>query len=315
MRIVSYGTKNFSRQEIIRINVGGIAVSDTKLRHGAEQRLEFIEFRLFWGGRVNRSDITARFGVSVPQASNDISRYQELSPANIHYDTREKCYLPTETFSPAFFKPNAGLYLAQLEGLADHVIDAGDSWIAEVPETSVLPIPSRNVDPKMLKAFVGAVRRKRSVNVFYHSMNPKRPDAIWRRITPHAFGFDGLRWHIRGFCHLSGNFKDFVLSRCLGVADEGDPGAPPGDDTLWTSYFDVILIANPALAPAQQKTIQVDYGMVDGRTTISVRRAMLYYFNKRLRLDVAEHLDRPKETPVVVENREEFDRVLAEVTT
>lgn len=288
--------------------------ADTKLRHGAEQRLEFIEFRLFWEGRVNRSDITNRFGVSVPQASNDLSRYQELAPANIRYDTREKCYLPMGEFSPKFFKPSAGRYLAQLEGVAEHVVEASDTWIAEIPATSVLPIPSRNVDPELLKAFVSAVRRNRSLNVHYHSMNPNRPDAIWRRITPLAFGFDGLRWHVRGFCHVDNGFKDFILSRCLGVADEGAPGASANDDQAWNSLFDVILIANPKLAPAQQQTIQVDYGMIQGRTTVPVRRAMLYYFNKRLRLDVADLIDRPEETPVVVENNEEFKRALAEVT-
>jgi hypothetical protein len=45
-----------------------------------ETRLEFIEFRLFWEGVLNRADIIDYFGVSVPQASNDLSRYQELAP-------------------------------------------------------------------------------------------------------------------------------------------------------------------------------------------------------------------------------------------
>ena len=53
------------------------------LRWGVEQRLEFIEFRLFWEGGVNRSDITRYFGVSVPQASKDLSQYQAIAPDNI----------------------------------------------------------------------------------------------------------------------------------------------------------------------------------------------------------------------------------------
>jgi hypothetical protein len=40
---------------------------NTRLRWGTEQRLEFIEFRLFWEGGLNRSDITEQFGVSIPQ--------------------------------------------------------------------------------------------------------------------------------------------------------------------------------------------------------------------------------------------------------
>src|SRR5688572_15244984 len=35
---------------------------------GVERRLEFIEFRLFWEGGVNRADIVRAFDVSVPQA-------------------------------------------------------------------------------------------------------------------------------------------------------------------------------------------------------------------------------------------------------
>ena len=39
------------------------------LKWGVERRLEFIEFRLFWEGGVNRADLIEMFGVSVPQAS------------------------------------------------------------------------------------------------------------------------------------------------------------------------------------------------------------------------------------------------------
>jgi hypothetical protein len=68
-----------------------------------------------------------------------------------------------------------------------------------------------------------------------------------------------------------------------------------------------------ALTP-QQKTVQLDYGMQGGRTVLRVRRALLYYLNKRLRLDIAEKQDRPKETPVVVANRAEYDTALKEVS-
>ncbi|OIQ93607.1 hypothetical protein GALL_244550 [mine drainage metagenome] len=286
----------------------------TKLRKGAELRLEFIEFRLFWEGRVNRSDITSRFGVSVPLASNDLTRYQELAPANIQYDASEKCYVPAETFIPKFLKPNAGRYLSQLRAVADAVIDIDDTWMAELPATGTIPIPSRRVEPALLRALVRAVRRRRSLDLHYHSMSQERPESVWRRITPHAFGFDGLRWHVRAYCHIRQQFRDFLLSRCLGVGEEGEPGTDPSADYNWVTSFDVILTPNPLLSPAQQQTIGVDYGMTDGRIIVPVRRALLYYFNKRLRLDVAKHLDRPEETPVVIENREDYDNVLAEVT-
>jgi hypothetical protein len=50
------------------------------IKWGAEKRLEFIDFRLFWEGAINRVDIMDQFGVSVPQASKDLSLYQEKAP-------------------------------------------------------------------------------------------------------------------------------------------------------------------------------------------------------------------------------------------
>lgn len=41
----------------------------SELRWGVAQRLEFIEFRLFWESHVNRSDLMEQFGLSVNQAS------------------------------------------------------------------------------------------------------------------------------------------------------------------------------------------------------------------------------------------------------
>ncbi len=285
-----------------------------RLRWNAEQRLEFIEFRLFWEGRVNRSDITEMFGVSVPQASNDLAQYRELAPANIHYDASEKRYLPTPDFRPRYLKPNAERYLAQLKAISENVIALADTWITELPAVDVTPIPARRVEPHVLRQFLTAVRSKRSISIEYQSMNDLRPDPMWREITPHAFASDGLRWHLRAYCHIEHVFKDFIISRCLQIGQMGEPLSDPSEDTAWSTFFEVVLIANPKLSRAQQTTVQRDYGMQGGRCVLRVRRALLYYLNKRLRLDVAEQQDRPKETPVVVANRAEYDAALKEVS-
>lgn len=63
------------------------------LKWGVERRLEFIEFRLFWEGGVNRSDIIDTFDVSVPQASKDLTLYQERAPHNALYDKSARRYV------------------------------------------------------------------------------------------------------------------------------------------------------------------------------------------------------------------------------
>src|SRR3984957_8069001 len=89
--------------------------TDTKgIRWGSERRLEFIEFRLYWEGGVNRSDIVEEFGVSVPQASKDLTLYQEQAPGNIRYDRSEKRYFASESFQPKFIELDAAAYLERL---------------------------------------------------------------------------------------------------------------------------------------------------------------------------------------------------------
>jgi hypothetical protein len=54
-------------------------------------------------------------------------------------------------------------------------------------------------------------------------------------------------------------------------------------------------------------------GRERGQIAIAVRKPLLYYFNKRLPLDVAKAFDDAKENPVVVLNEKAFKDVLAEV--
>ena len=167
----------------------------TSLRWGVEQRLEFIEFHLFWEGGVNRADITSYFGVSVPQASKDLSQYQELAPKNIRYDRSEKRYFASDSFKPLFLKPDADRYLIQLRSIADGVLAPEESWLGQEPSFDTLPMPRRNVDPDILRSVLGTLRGRRALEIRYQSLSASRPKAIWRWITPHAFGYDGHRWH------------------------------------------------------------------------------------------------------------------------
>jgi len=294
----------------IRIDQGLDNDGLDRLPWGQRQRLEFIEFRLFWEGALNRSEITERFNVSVPQASTDLSTYRALAPLNVEYNASQKRYLVTPQFQPRLIAPNAERYLAQIRAISDGVMTLADSSIAGLPDVGIMPVPNRRIDPMTLRAFLKAVRSQRSINVEYQSMNDQRPDPMWREITPHAFGWDGFRWHARAFCHTLQIFKDFIISRCLKLGEFGDPQGRAEDDTDWNSVFDVVLIPNPRLSSAQKRTVELDYGMSEGRCLVPVRHALLYYFDKRLRLDVAEKQDRPKETPVVIENREQYDRLL-----
>ena len=209
---------------------------------------------------------------------------------------------------------NPDRYLAQLRAVRNGILDSSDTFIGHVPDFDILPIPRREMSPKILRQLIRAIRTQQSIQVEYQSMNDLRPEPIWRTISPHAIGSDGMRWHVRAFCHLQEKYKDFIISRCLGTGAFGERSPNAGEDLEWRDHFDVVLKPNEAFSEAQKRTIELDYGMVDGRCVVPVRLALLYYFNKRMRLDVAERTDEPKERPIVVDNREAYDKVLARLT-
>jgi predicted DNA-binding transcriptional regulator YafY len=281
------------------------------MRRGVIERLEFIEFRLFWEGRINRSDIIDRFKISTPQASKDLSLYEAEAPGNLIYDTSGKRYLAAPNFQAKFFQPDAANYLAQLRNVADHTVTTEETWLDVLPESEAMPIPHRRVSVQVLRSIIGAIRNRTSLDVRYQSMNEQRSGPMWRTISPHALGHDGLRWHVRAFCHLDKRFKDFLLSRCLESGNEHEAGVSAREDKYWNEFFSVVLIPNPKLSADQQAVISQDYCMEYGQIAIPVRKALLYYFRKRLRLDVAEAIDDDRETPVVVLNQKAFDDAVA----
>lgn len=270
----------------------------SELRWGVEQRLEFIEFRLFWEGNVNRSDVMEKFGLSVNQASSDLNRYIGLAPANMTYDKSLRTYVRDTGFTSIFNKLDAGSYLAQLRSLADGIMEINDTWIAELPSYDAAPIPARGVNPVILRSVVGAIRRSEAIEVKYQSLS--RPEPSWRWIAPHAIGFDGFRWHTRAFCQLDEVFKDFLLSRIISTRGVEASEISDAADEDWQEHVTLEIGPHPELSESQRKVISIDYGMRDGKTEIQVRRALLYYALKRLGLDTNAPARPPQEQQIVL---------------
>ncbi len=275
------------------------------LRWSVERRLEFIEFRLFWEGHVNRSDLMDTFGVSLNQASTDLNRYIGMAPDNMVYDKRARAYLRAPEFEPKFLEPDAGRYLAELRSVADRILDREDSWIANLPPYASAPTPVRGVDPVTLRLIIGAIRRSQAIEVKYQSLS--RPEPTWRWIAPHAIGFDGFRWHSRAFCLTDERFKDFLLSRILEIRGSRESTVSADDDRDWHTEVTLEIGPHPALSETQAKVIALDYGMRAGKAKIKVRRALLYYALRRLGLDTDPGARKPQDQQIVLLNREAID--------
>jgi len=275
------------------------------LKWGVERRLEFIEFRLFWEGGVNRSDIIDMFDVSVPQASKDLTHYQERAPHNAVYDKSAKRYVASPQFSPIFLKPEAEQYLNQLRSVAEGILDSSESWIAHFPPYGGPPVPARGVNTETLRTVIAAIRQKEVVEVKYQSLSSDDPR--WRWIAPHAIGFDGYRWHARAFCEVNGTFKDFLLSRILETRSLRPSEVSAEHDTDWNEFVTLEIGPHPDLSESQKRIIALDYGMRGGRAQIRVRKALRYYALRRLGLDTPAAARRPQDQQIVLLNERGVD--------
>jgi len=68
------------------------------VKYAVEQRLRFIDFLIDQYGHINRDALTDYFGISIPQASNDITAYLKMAPDNIRYSVSEKTYKKNPEF-------------------------------------------------------------------------------------------------------------------------------------------------------------------------------------------------------------------------
>jgi hypothetical protein len=282
-----------------------------KLRWSVEQRLEFIEFRLFWDGQINRSDLTKQFDISIPQASADLARYQAIASRNLTYDKRLKTYVAARDFKPVVSAPTARQYFSQLRSIADEVLPLDETSLGWIPPFEVVPLVPRHLDPRFLRAATEAIRKSLSIRVNYQSFS--RPQPAWRWLTPHALGFDGFRWHARAWCHEHSDFRDFVLARILAVGESKPHAIDRSADREWQTKVTLRIGPHPKMQPAQRRAIERDFDMTDGEVSIVSRVSLSYYLERRLGLDLKPNQVTPERQQIVLLNRPELERVRSDL--
>lgn len=278
-----------------------------RISWGQERRLEFIDFRLRWEGRLNRSDLTEFFGISVPQASLDIAKYLELAPGRAHYDKSSRVYVADGMFSPLFAGNEPERYLSELLARKMGVVPQELSFLGWTPPLDIAPRPGRMIDAHTLKPILEAIRQHTSLAVVYQSMWD--PEPVQRTIAPHALGHDGMRWHVRAYCYLRKKYLDFILGRITEVEPGLEAGKTGEDDVIWHRIVPLILAPHPALSESQQRAIARDFGMKDGTLAVQCRQAFLFYTLRNLRL-LREGVEAPRDQQITLQNRAEIAQFL-----
>lgn len=250
------------------------------------KRLEEIEHRLYWAGNLGRSDLIDKFGISPQQASADISQYQKYVPDNMIFNRSVKQYEPAPEFEPYFIDSSLRDYIEWRDSSGEKVV--------------ATPTPLRSAHLPSLRSISLALHGGKSIQIEYQSMSSEMKSH--RRITPHTIVFDGYRYHVRAFCHLRKDFRDFVLGRISEAGDLGEPRQTKEDDDAWNTLIILKIGPHPGLNSSQRAIIESDFDMKDGKLQLRVRQAMLLYTLTQLRLDKFTEQRTPAEQQIVLLN-------------
>lgn len=131
------------------------------LRWRIDQRLEFIEFRLFWKGGLKCSDPVEAFGVPVNQASTDLTQHIGLVLGNLIYNRRVRTYLQGSKYDRLSLMPAAGSYLTLISCVGDCLLDRAGAWIGQFLSYHSPPTPVWNVNAKTLRSVNAEIRNQR----------------------------------------------------------------------------------------------------------------------------------------------------------
>ncbi len=275
-------------------------------------RFRLLEIVLQWEGRLTTKHLCSAFNIGRQQAARHIKRYmREFSPDGVVYDKNIKGFKPTPDFTPCFSDGNVDEYLTMLHSEKQLSLQQKRDTTLPVMDLryghiEILDVPSRYIDPVLVRALIQAARDQLRVDIDYVSLNSEEQSG--RNIVPHTLVYDGIRWHVRAYCEKKREYLDFVMSRFRGIPDLLDYSDHGRErDNEWNTKVTAIVTPNPELSRVQQSIIARDYAMPDGKLKITQRIPLLHYALERLQVSFSgDHYDHPLQHPLILANREEL---------
>lgn len=280
-----------------------MAVTHDGLRWGVLRRLEFIDFRLFWDGRFNRSDLANTFGISPQQASADIGQYEKIAPENLAYDRTEKAYTRASRFKPAFIGATVERYLLQLVAIENRWMRTEDTWFDTIPPVEVVDIRRRPTDSSVLLRVLDAIRQEQEIDIEYSSLTGS--DRQSRTIAPHAMAHSAGRWYVRSWSKEHGDFRDYNLNRIGSVHGARISDVDAALDFEWVHKINLVIVPNPELVVEKQAAVAVEHAMKDGKLVLPCRLSLSFYLMSQYNLDVVPGALTPEKQQIILQNRDE----------
>lgn len=274
-----------------------------RLRWGVLRRLEFVDFRLFWDGRFNRSDLVATFGISAQQASADIAQYEKMAPNNLAYDRALKAYKRTDQYAPAFIGETVERYLLQIVAIENQWMRQEDTWFENIPPVEIVTLGRRSTDHAVLLRVLDAVRNRLEIDIEYGSLTGSVQQS--RTIAPHSLAHSAGRWYVRSWSREHNDFRDYNLNRIRSVTASRAAEVDPTLDFEWIHKINLVIVPNPDLSAERRAAIAAEYAMENDQLVRPCRLSLSFYLMSEYNLDVEAGVLKPEKQQIVLQNRKE----------
>jgi hypothetical protein len=261
----------------------------------ASQRLRDMDILVRWEGELSNARIREVFGVQAVQSSRLLSTYMAERGAALTRATPRAPVKPSARFDEDVPPTSADDYLRLLSGASqglpgsDIVIEARSSLLSE--------------NPRLFASVLNASRNSTGLLITYGSM--RHPGGIERAMFPHSLIRAPRRWHLRAWCDLRKEFRDFALGRILSYVALDVP-APKvrRHDLDWNKFVTLKIVAHPEFGDEHQRLLRREYFAGKASISVRVRKALASYVVQDLRLATDLKRDRPPHFQLYLENAE-----------
>lgn len=210
-------------------------------------------------------------------AHRDIKQYIQLAPGNLSYSQQDRAYLVTSIFKPLLTSGEISEYL--------YLESQSNPGLLNDMVTIIQP-PAFKLDPSVIRPVLRAIRNKAGIHVRYRSLT--HPEGLARDLYPHRLVNTGFRWHLRAYCGLRQDFRDFNLSRI--VSSEQSVTVPPAaasheKDKDWHTVVKLVIKPNPQLPRDEISLLEQEFAMKRGSMDVNTRGALVPYTLQSYQID------------------------------
>lgn len=259
--------------------VTNLQLSD--ISQAQRERLYHIDFKLYFLGAINRTNLVSRFGIKEAAASRDFALYKNLAPNNAQYCTQTRVYIPSSEFTPLFEHSGSQTLAALLHGFGDDFVGTQKPIV-----TCEAPTQLNYPNIQTLAFITRAIHNSQVLKIQYRSLSSGLSE---REIVPYALIDNGLRWHVRGYDRARNRFADFVVNRIEApqlISEEIPENQTKAADNQWNRIVELHIVPHPKLK--HPETIEAEYVMNSGLLSLNVRAALAGYVLRKWNVDCSK---------------------------